>query len=261
MEKVLEATVYEHIVFVNEAFEFCYRHNNGFLEGRRTSDYLFVPNGLVERQLIMNKRLYACFIDFPTAFDMINKTMLFCRSIKNRWKGRVIDTFRSLYSKTHFLLIGNVNSSPPVLCTQVVIQCTISSGLRFRGLRFHPVFRESHWSVKQLDGLLKFCSKRNIIDNDTKTRVTCFGTDENFNIYFNKKPIEPICPYKYLVGIVRSINKNMQMFSDNYRLISEIFSRKAIISMKHEFKFVQTLPCSIMFDTLIRLILTYGSNV
>ena len=57
MEKIFEAAVYNRIVFVNEAFEFCDMYNNGFLEGSRTSDNLFILNGLVERQ---NKRLYVC---------------------------------------------------------------------------------------------------------------------------------------------------------------------------------------------------------
>ena len=30
MEKIFEAAVYKRIVFVNEAFEFCDRYNNGF---------------------------------------------------------------------------------------------------------------------------------------------------------------------------------------------------------------------------------------
>ena len=63
MEKIYELVVYRRLVFVNEAFE-CYdRDNNGFLEGNRTSDNLFVLNALVEKQLVLNKRLYVSFID------------------------------------------------------------------------------------------------------------------------------------------------------------------------------------------------------
>ena len=67
----IEAAVYKHIVFVNETFEFCDRYNSGFLEGSRTSDNLFTLNG----QLIMNKRLNVCYIDFSKAFDMINRNI------------------------------------------------------------------------------------------------------------------------------------------------------------------------------------------
>ena len=64
--------------------------------------------------------------------------------------------------------------------------------------------------------------------------------------------------------IVRSINKtNQDLFSSNYRFISDK-SQKAIFNMKKKLKFVQNVSPSIMFDmfdTLIRPILNYGSDV
>ena len=92
----------------------------------------------------------------------------------------------------------------------------------------------------------------------------CFGTDENLNVFFNGKPIEQVNQYKYLGVIVRSINKvGQDMYSTNYRFISDK-SRRAVFSMKRKLKFIQSLPPSIlfdMFDTMIRPILTYGSDV
>ena len=63
---------------------------------------------------------------------MIDITTLFYKLIKNGWKGIVIDTFRSLYSKTHFRVKRNGKLSPPVLSTLGVNQGGISSGLMFR---------------------------------------------------------------------------------------------------------------------------------
>ena len=117
---------------------------------------------------------------------------------------------------------------------------------------------------KQLDGLLKFCSTNKIIVNETKTKVMCFGTKENFSVFFNKKLIEPVDQYKYLGVIVRSINKtNQDLFSNNYRFIFDK-SQKAIFSLKKKLKFVQSVSPGIMFDmfdTLIRPILNYRSDV
>ena len=94
MEKIFKAVVYERIVFVNESFEFCDRYNNGFLEGSRTSDNIFIVNGLVERRLTMNKRLYVCYIDFSKAFDMINRKILFYELTK--MNGKVQLSIRSV---------------------------------------------------------------------------------------------------------------------------------------------------------------------
>ena len=145
---------------------------------------------------------------------MINRKILFYKLIKNGWKSKVIDTFRSLYSKTHFRVKRNGKLSPPVLSTLGVNQGGISSGLMFRkymsdlstylstevGIVISNeiiahilwaddliLFSDSPMGLqKQLDGLLKFCSKNKIIVNETKTKVMCFGTNENFQVFFNK---------------------------------------------------------------------------
>ena len=117
---------------------------------------------------------------------------------------------------------------------------------------------------KQLNGLLKFCSNNKIIVNQIKIKAMCFGTKEPFNIYLKRKPIEQVHQYKYLGVIVRSVNRPNQdiFFSDYYQVISDK-SRNAAFSMKKKLKYIQHLPPSIMFDmfdTLVRPILTYGSD-
>ena len=93
---------------------------------------------------------------------------------------------------------------------------------------------------KQLNGLLKFCSKNRLIVNELKTKSMCYGTDENMNVFFNGKPIEQVNQYKYLGVIVRSINKvGQDMYSNNYRFISDK-SRRAVFSMKRKLKFIQS---------------------
>ena len=132
MEKVFEAVVYRRLAFVNEAFAAHDRYNNAFSEGNRTSDNLFVLTGFVEKQLTINKCLYVCYIDFSKAFDMVNRTILFYKLISSGWRGRVIDTFRSLYGKTHFQVKRNGRLSRAVLNNLGVNQGGISSGLMFR---------------------------------------------------------------------------------------------------------------------------------
>ena len=287
MEKVFEAVVYRRLAFVNEAFAAHDRYNNVFSEVNRTLDNLFVLTGSVEKQLTINKCLYVCYIDFSKAFDMVNRTILFYKLISRGWRGRVIDTFRSLYGKTHFQVKRNGRLSRAVLNNLGVNQGGISSGLMFRkymsdlstylsagvGIAISNeiiahilwgddliIFSDTPTGLQaQLNGLLKFCSNNKIIVNELKTKSMCFGTDENLNVFFNGKPIEQVNQYKYLGAIVRSINKvGQDMYSNNYRFVSDK-SRRAIFSMKRKLKFIQSLPPSIlfdMFDTMIRPILT-----
>ena len=113
MEKIFETVINNRLVFLNEAFDEIYRHNGGFLHGSRTSDNVFVLNGLIERQMALGKPLLVCFVDFSKAFDIINRNILFYKLLNRGWRGRVIDTLRSLYSKSNFFVKRNGNSKSP----------------------------------------------------------------------------------------------------------------------------------------------------
>ena len=64
MGKIFESVMYRRLIFINETFQVYDKFNDGFISGSRTSDNLFILNGLIEKQLLMGKKLYACFIDF-----------------------------------------------------------------------------------------------------------------------------------------------------------------------------------------------------
>ena len=99
-EKIFEILVYKRLTFANEAFAKVDRCNGGFLNDSRTSDNMFILNGLIQRQLLLGQNLYICFVDFSKAFDLVNRNIMFYKIMKMGWHGRVIDTLRNLYSKT-----------------------------------------------------------------------------------------------------------------------------------------------------------------
>ena len=214
---------------------------------------------------------------------MVNRTILFYKLVSSGWRGRVIDTFRSLYGKTHFQVKRNGRLSRPIQNNLGVNQGGISSWLMFRkymsdlstylssevGIAISNddliLFSDTPSGLqKQINGLLKFCSNNKIIVNEIMTKSMCFGTNENLNMSFNGKPIQQVSQYKYLGVIIRSINKvGQDLCSNNYRYIPDK-SCRAVFSMKRKLKFIRSLPSSIffdMFDTLIRPIRTYGSDV
>ena len=131
-EKLFEIAVYNRLQFFNEAFDKVDKTNGGFLKGMRTTDNMFILNGLIQKQLILGKRLYVCFIDFSSAFDMINRHILFFKLIKNGWHGRIIDTLRDLYSKTHFRIKHCGKTSSKIYNTKGVNQGGNASGFLFR---------------------------------------------------------------------------------------------------------------------------------
>ena len=95
----------------------------------RTADNMFILNGIVQKQLLIGKSLYVSFVDFSKAFDLVHRNILFYKLMRLGWSGRVVDTLRSLYSKTKFRLKCSGMLSPAILNEH---QGGVCSGLLFR---------------------------------------------------------------------------------------------------------------------------------
>ena len=54
MEKVFEISVYRRLSFLNEAFDKYDKFNGGYMKYTRTTDDLFISNGLIQRQLTLD---------------------------------------------------------------------------------------------------------------------------------------------------------------------------------------------------------------
>ena len=91
MEIFFETLINNRLVFVNEAFDEIDRHNGGFLHGTRTSENVFVLNGLLQIQMALGKSLLVCFVDFSKAFDIINRNILYHLKYEIMYDGLHID--------------------------------------------------------------------------------------------------------------------------------------------------------------------------
>ena len=291
-EKIFEIVIYNRLEFLNEAFCKIDESNGGFMKERRTSDNIFILNGLIKKQLLRGKRLYVCFVDFSKAFDRVNRLIMFYKLIRGGWSGRVIDTLQDLYKKTHSRLKVDGHLSKFIYDTVGVNQGGNASGLLFRKymsdlsdyLHFEfgviagdLILAHLLWAddlvlmsdslsgiKKQLDGLQRFCSDNHMIINELKTKIMCFGSNETIDIEFNGCKIEQVMKYKYVGCIIQSINSvRSDVFVLNYEYLCDK-ARKALFAAKSKLKHYSTVPCSILcniFNTLVRPILTYASDV
>ena len=75
--KIFEITVNKRLTFVSEAFSVTDKFNGGFLRGSRTSDNIFIIQGLLQGQLALRKPLFIRFVDFSKAFDLVNRSLWF----------------------------------------------------------------------------------------------------------------------------------------------------------------------------------------
>ena len=291
MEKIFEVSVYRRLSFVNEAFGKIDENNGGFLEGRRTADNIFVLHGLIQRQLLMGKSLFVCFVDFSKAFDLVNRNILFYKIMKSGWYGKVIDTLRNMYKKTSYRVKSKGWVSFLINDVMGVNQGGVASGLLFRKymadlgnylksecgvcigdiIIMHLLWADDLILIsdtalglqKQLDGLLKFCSKNLTTVNEIKTKCMTFGNIKTVELFFNHKLIEQVEQYKCLGNFIRStVRFNEDIFSYNYPYLCQQ-SRKAIFGIQRRKRNVGVLPPKItmyMFNALVKPILVYGSE-
>ena len=291
MEKIFEIVVYNRLSFLNEALDKYDKWNGGFMKNVRTADNMFILNGIVQKQLLIGKSLYVYFVDFSKAFDLVNRNILFYKLMRSDWSGRVIDTLRSLYSKTKFRLKCSGMLSPAILNEIGVNQGGVCSGLLFRkyvadleqylmsemGICIdETIIGHLLWAddlilfsdtitglQKQLDGVMKFCSHNRMIVNESKTKFMQFGKRKNLEVYFNGSKIDEVLEYKYL-GVIRAIQQAGQdIFLCNYQYLCDQ-AHKAIFCAQRTTKNIEPLTPEMyfyLFDSLVRPILTYGSEV
>ena len=103
-----------------------------------------------------------------------------------------------------------------------------------------------------------------MIVKEVKTKVLIYGHKNAPDIYFNGQRIEAVQSYKYLGNIISTISSAKgDTFRENYSYLCNQ-AKKAIFGMKQKLKHIGKLPPEIlfhMFETLIRPILLYGSDV
>ena len=263
-EKLFEIVAYNRLQFFNEAFDKIDESNGGFLKGRRTSDNIFIIKGLIQKQLLLGKRLYVCFVEFSSAFDLINRHILFQKLIEQGMHGRLIDTLRNLYSKTHFRIKKGGKIGPIIENIMGVNQGGNGSGLFFRKYMADlSNYLKSEFGVtisstilahilwaddlillsdtlngirKQLDGLKSFCGKNQMSVNELKTKIMVFGPEEKISVCFNNTSIEQVNEYKYVGCIFQSISKPFaDPFKLNYTYLCDQ-AQKAVFGIKHSMK-------------------------
>ena len=292
IEKIFEIIVYNRLSFANEAFNKEDKYNGGFLAGCRTSDNIFILHGLIQRQLCIGSNLVVCFVDFAKAFDPINRHILFYKVMKGGWYGPVIDTMRSLYSKTTFRVKNNGRVSSMIFNSLSVNQGGVASGILFRKymadlesylstahgicineeIIVHLLWADDfilfsdtfHGLQIQLDGLKQFCSNNHMIVNEITTKVMVFGNPKKSKVQFNSVEIEEVNDCKYLGNIISSIRLPKQ---DPLKKTCSFLcdqAQRASFSMTSKIKAMGKLPVDVMlnlFDVLIKSILIYGSDV
>ncbi len=61
---------------------------NGFRQGRSCQDHVYILTSVIRNNLSSNKPIYTAFIDFKTAFDVVNRNFLLYKIIETGVNGK-----------------------------------------------------------------------------------------------------------------------------------------------------------------------------
>ena len=291
--KIFETVLDNRISFLNEAFQKTDRYNGGFLKGSMTQDNLLILTAIIEKQLCLGKPLYLAFVDFKKAFNYVNHNMLFYKLLRCGMSGRFVNTLRDMYGKIGaFIKVNNriydwvtdtcgTNQGGPLSPNMFRF---ILSDLRNYLYDEYGVILQDEIIVhllwaddlvlladspeglqKQLNGLHMFCSKYQLIVNESKTKIMVYGKyDNDVSFTFNDKDLQIVQEYKYLgvlLNPVKSLKGNI--FKEMWPFIAEK-ATKASFSVTKKCASAGHLTPKIalqLFDSFVTPILNYGSEL
>ena len=266
----------------------------GFRPGYRTTDHIYAIKTILNKYIHKNKKkVYACFVDFSKAFDTVWRSGLYQKLLHLGIGGNFYNVVKHMYANSKFAvkknnvrsklgdyqkgvrqgdglspLLFNIyindidkifdqNTSDPVVLESTQLNCLIYAD----DLLLLSESKEGLQSC--LDSLQQYCDSWKLKLNIEKTKVMIFSYDKAdaslHKFTFNGSEIEIVHKYKYL-GIILHYNGNFKHAAEHMyqKSLKAIFSLKSRIL---DFEGLNNQMKLKLFDTLIRPILTYGSEI
>ena len=209
--------------------EFWSDKQNGFKKNVRTEDNLFIlKTAIHEMNVVNNKPLFACFVDFSKFFDTINRNMLLYKLQKYNITGNVYNFVKSMYKNCVYAIKhNNFISELFNSCIGVKQGCPLSPVISniFQN-DLHEIFNDScgpiqmgsrklnslSWAddlvllstsqkglQKCLDNLMDYCKQWSLTVNVSKTKCMVFGKGKIKNLKYDNAKVEQVDSYNYII--------------------------------------------------------------
>ena len=215
-------------------------HNgqNGFRKKRGTIDHLYSLTSIVKDKIDKKEPVYACYVDFKKAFNLVDMDLLLVRLNEMGIKGRLLVTIQSLYKEmtssiclngmltewfgTKYGVKQGDNLSPSLFScfiNPLLTEIDNKSGIMYSDLMISPLdyadniilLSESEVGLqKQIQTLEKRCHKWTLNINTGKTKVMHFRSNRQtphtkHRFVINEQELEVVEQYKYLGIVVDSL--------------------------------------------------------
>lgn len=263
----------------------------GYRKFARTADHVLTLKTLIDKTInkICRERLFACFVDFKSAFDTVSREALLFKLLKANIGGNFLKTLRSMYENVFFHVKLTSGITEPFSSNSGVKQGCVLSPLLFNlFIRDLPDIFDSDCDPTELNGtdlsclmfaddlvllsksarglqtclerLYHYCSKWSLKVNLSKTKVIIFNKAgkllSNFHFFYNHQEIEITRKYCYL-GIVFNCAGT---FADAIERLTDQ-GRKALFKLQQKRLQNHVTTALKLFEVLIVPILSYCSEV
>ncbi len=288
--KIFDTIMNTRLEFIDTAFQLDDIFNGGFKKGSRTSDNLFILNGIIQKYKALGTPVYVCFVDFKRAFDCLNRLLLFSKLHSKGYSSKLLNVMVNMYSKTKSRIKWKNFLSDTFQDTFGVNQGGVTSPYLFKSflkdltdelddtcgvVMYNKIIKHLLWAddlflistsaekmQKQINNLGSYCKKWQLIVNTMKTKVMIFGKDATSEDYFtlNGSTIAISDKYTY-VG--NEVTDNGNPFSCIFESIIQKCYRSCY-KIREYCQEIGQLPPKLsvhFFDTLLMPIIEYGSEI
>ena len=292
--KIFDGILNNRLQFAKECLSLGDPLQNGFKPNASAIDNVFLLNGIIDKCKANGRPLYTCFVDFKSAFDLINRSALLFKLINQGCVGKFLSVIQSMFRNAtsrvkwgghhgeifenmYGVLQGGVLSPNlfKLFLEDIPDYLDTGKGVHIGGMKIpyllyadDLVFMSESPSGLQnlIRGLENFCTQWHMVVNLTKTKVVVFNerfaNGDNSSFYFNKKKIPVSNFYNYLGVIFSNANDR---FYDNYenkrgKALRAIYAAR---NLAHGVIGPDISPTILfkIFDTQIQPIIDYGSEI
>ena len=237
----------------------------GFVEGKGTTNAIFILRTLIERALEIQKDVYLCSIDYTKAFDRVRHVEIIKELTKLRIDGKDLRIIKNMYwEQTAAMRVeGEISAfqkikrgvrqgcilSPDLfsLCSEIIMRNIEGQpGVRVGGhninnLRYANdtvLISENEKDLQQLLNIVESKSKEKGLElNSKKTEVMVISRKEEpplINININGIKLKQRDHFKYLGALVSSDGRNNTEISARIAQVKMMFQKmKTVLTNSH----------------------------